>query len=134
MSLFKITYLKDILPNSLLIINDPEFTIQKSNDLLEWKLFLNKLEEDFDKIYVVTLEFVKEFDFFNEDAPRIFLSDPILVTKNSNPDVLSKFASDRVIYFCNQFDFDSHLINYDQITERYLDSGVIVKYKEIIVF
>jgi hypothetical protein len=74
MTINNITFLHDIIPSDMFIINNPSITIHHINDFLQWKLFLNKLE--IDKAYVVILEFVPFWDFYNSNGPTILLSNP----------------------------------------------------------
>jgi hypothetical protein len=64
---------------------------------------------------------------YDSDGPVIFLSKPILITKNSNPKLLSNFIDERLGDMLNTFHLDESII------ERTNDDGasILVKYKEI---
>jgi hypothetical protein len=70
---------------------------------------------------------------YEEDCPIISLSKPILITKNSNSRVISKFIIERVKLAC-----DIHYLD-DSILECGSDKnhdgpGVIVNYSKINLF
>jgi hypothetical protein len=93
------------------------------------KLFLANLEKD--KAYVLIFElFLSEFH--ENDIPVITLSEPILITKNSNPALISKFLINQTILASERFDLD-----YELIKDMRLDKGapyIRVKYNEIKLF
>jgi len=49
-----------------------------------------------DKTYVITFEFILSLLLFEEDSPVLILSKPILITKNSNPRIISNFIKNQV--------------------------------------
>src|SRR6266704_2333017 len=96
---------------------------------LEDKTILENLMQD--KIYVVTFEFICSFTTYNEDAPTINLSKPIIITKNSNHQTISKFIYSRIDECVNTFYLEDSLI-FNKNKED--GPGVIVKYQEINIF
>jgi hypothetical protein len=67
-----------------------------------------------------------------DDTPVITLSDPILITKNSNPRLISKFLLNRISLADERFD-----LNYDLTKNMRLNKGgpyIKVKYTEICLF
>lgn len=88
-SINRITYLEDFFNHDICILLNPDVTMFNFSDSLELKTFLENLTED--KIYVVTFEFICSYSTYNEDAPTINLSKPIILSKNSNPQTISKF-------------------------------------------
>jgi len=67
-----------------------------------------------------------------EDSPVITLTDPILVTCNSNPILISKFLLNRITLADERFDLD-----YELIKNMRLDKGapyIRVKYDQINIF
>jgi hypothetical protein len=126
MSINRITFLDQFYPTGIFHINNPEFTNFYYSDWIEVIKFLNKLEED--TIYVVSFEFIFSWDTFNEDSPTLILSKPILVTKNSNSKIISKFLQDRIHLTCENFYLNNDLM---EVLEG---PGVLVKYKPINLF
>lgn len=127
MTINRITYLSDYIKYDICIINEANLTILHFGDLLDWKIFLSDLIED--QIYVVSLELVPNFDILDEDGPNIILSKPILITKNSNPKVISDFIFSKIHDACNSYGLQDNIINRDiKSTEL---PGVIIKYKAI---
>jgi len=77
---------------------------------------------------VVTFEFVTSLMVYNEETPVITLSKPILITKNSNPKIISDYLKERIdlvidIYYLDDSILDSHnnpdgpavIVNYSEI-------------------
>jgi hypothetical protein len=54
MSINKITYLDQIIPNRLFIFNNPSYLIIDSLEFFEFKYFIDSLDSD--KAYVVTFD------------------------------------------------------------------------------
>jgi hypothetical protein len=106
-SINRITYLEDFFNHDICILINPDVTIFNFSDSLEVKHFLEDLRED--KLYVVIFEFVTSFNTYNEDGPNIILSKPILITKNSNPQTISKFIHSRIDECINTFYLDDSL-------------------------
>jgi len=126
MSINKITYLRDIIHNDILILNNVTTTIFHFSDTIEITQFLDSLEQD--KVYVVTLEFTYSSLIHDSDIPSINLSKPILITKNSNPRLIYKHIKNQIFEICNTFLLDDSLISGEDSV------GVIVKYREINLF
>ncbi|TLX82065.1 MAG: hypothetical protein E6L00_04750 [Thaumarchaeota archaeon] len=128
MSINRITYFHDFLDHAICILNDPDINIFDFSDSLDVKHFLEELKED--QIYVVTFEFVYSFSTYNEEGPTINLSKPILITKNSNCRIISKFIQDRINDCINTYNLNESLI----YSNNKDGSGVIVKYREVNLF
>jgi len=128
-SISRVSYLEELLKYDTCIFNDCHFRILEFSDNLEIKNFLSELEED--KIYVVILEFIYSFLTYNEEGPTINLAKPILVTKNSNPDILSKFIHERINDCINTFYLDDSLFYTGNKNDRPV---VKIKYNEVILF
>lgn len=125
-SINRITYLDDFFKNDICIFTNSHFGILEFSDNLEIKNFLSELNED--QIYVVILEFIYSSLTYDEDGPIINLSKPILVTKNSNPDMLSKFIHSRINECVNTFYLDDSLFYTGNKNDRPV---VKIKYNEI---
>lgn len=129
MSINNITYLKEIYPHGFIFFNTPKISKFLFTDYLEINSFLKNLEDG--KSYVVSLEFVITWCYYKDNSPVITLSDPILITKNSNAKLISKFIRTRISIAC-----DNYLIDED-ITNMLIQAegpGVICKYNEINLF
>jgi hypothetical protein len=125
MSINKITYLSQFVDFKFFVFTNLLLDYFYFADLIELKLFLRKLEVG--KCYV--LIFLSEFD---DDTPVITLCDPILVTSNSNPTLLSKFILNRLSIADDRFDLE-----YEILRQMRLDKAVPyirVKYNEINLF
>jgi hypothetical protein len=87
---------------------------------------------DSEKCYVLTFELFLIEPYDEDDIPVITLCNPILVTKNSNPILISKFLLNKISLADDRFDLD-----YDLIKNMRLNKGapyIRVKYKEINLF
>lgn len=129
MSINKITYLSQLVQNRLFVFTNFVFTHLFFSDILELKLFLKELEVD--KVYVVIFE-LHMSDFKDEDSPVLTLSEPILITKNSNPKLLSKFILNQINKADNTFGLD-----FDLIKNMNINKGcpfVLLKYNAINLF
>jgi hypothetical protein len=131
MSINKITYLQDVIPNKFFVFSDYDYTLFYFSDSLDIKLFLQELE--IDKAYVVTFELIISEIIDTENPPVITLSKPILVTKNSNPLLITKFINNQLAKADNNYNLDYDLL----INMR--DGGktvpyIIVKYNQINLF
>jgi hypothetical protein len=88
-------------------------------DTLEVSNFLNNLE--FDKTYVVSLELINlETDYCQGD-PVITLSDPIIVSNKSNPDLISDYLLNQVIKTYVLFSIEDNQINLPKILVKYTE-------------
>lgn len=105
MSINKITYFRDIFHHDIFILNNSDSSIFHFADKLEVKGFINDFIE-IDKVYVVVFELVLSFDTFDSGGPYIVLSDPILLSRNSNPELISKFIHHKINVCCNRYNFE----------------------------
>lgn len=129
MSINRITYLSQIIPSKFFVFADFYFYLFYFTDLIEVKQFLETLE--IDKVYVLTFE-LHMSDLIADDIPVITLSEPIIITKNSNPILISKFVLNQISLADDKLD-----LNYDMIIQMRLNKGapyVLVKYNEINLF
>lgn len=130
MSINRITYLSQFASVGLLIFTNPEVAWFYFSDILETKLFLNNLESD--TTYVLTFELIMSEINEDNDIPVITLCEPIIVTKNSNPILISKFLINKINLASDKFDLD-----YELIKEMRLNKGtpyIRVKYNQISLF
>lgn len=95
MSITRITYLDQFYTSGIFTIYDPLVNILHFQDYLELTEFLSDLEED--KNYVVTFNLIQPEMDGDDENPSITLSKPILITKNSNPKLISDFLELRRI-------------------------------------
>jgi len=129
MSITNITYLQNIIPNDIIIINNPCVNRLYFIDFLEIKKFLLTLEND--KVYVITFDFILTWLLYEENSPVINLSKPILITKNSNPRLLSNFIVDRIKVSCENYFLDEDIM---EMLIKPDGPGVLAKYKVINLF
>jgi hypothetical protein len=109
MSINKITYLQDIIPHKdYFVFSEYDYTLFYFSDSLDIELFLRELQ--IDKVYVVTFELIISELVDNDNPPVITLSKPILVTKNSNPLIISKFINNQLVQADNNFNLDYDLL------------------------
>jgi len=132
MSINKITYLNQIIPNNFFVFADFKFYHLFFTDFIDLKQFLDQLE--IDKVYVLTFELHMSEFIENEDIdiPVITLSKPILVTKNSNPVLISKFLLNQISFADENLD-----LNYELMLQIRINKGppyVLVKYNQIKLF
>lgn len=134
MSITNITYLDQFIPNNMFCFTNSNKARLYFNDSLELKLFLNNL--DHDSVYVVTFELILSWLAYDDNLPIIILSKPILITKNSNPEVISKFIKNRIYDACNLYYLDESLFEFksDNMCNIEDAPGVLIKYKEINLF
>jgi hypothetical protein len=94
------------------------------NDIQEINDFLDLL--DHDKIYIVSFELIVDKLSYEFGDPTIVLSKPILITRESNPWLISKYLQGKISISCSSYGLDQEwlLLGNDS-------PGVIVRYKEI---
>jgi hypothetical protein len=126
MSKYQITYLDEFIPQGIFCINNPKIAIIDYYKFVDIKKFLNNLE--FDTQYVITLEFISSFAFYDSDGPTIHLSKPILVTKNSNPKLISDFIKKRIELVFDSFYLDDTFISNMKGCEK---PGLLIQYEKI---
>jgi hypothetical protein len=129
MTISNITYLDQLQTNRLFLFSNPSITRFYFQDYLELKQFLNNLEVD--KTYIITFDFIMSWLLFEEDSPVISLSKPILITKNSNPRLISDFIKQQIRLACDNYYLD------ESIMDMMIDQdgpGIIVKYNQINLF
>lgn len=130
MSINRITFLSQFLKFNFFLFNSPQVAWFYFSDIIEIQLFLRNLEVG--KCYVLAFELIMSEFHDEDDTPAITLSDPILVTCNSNPTLISKFILNRINLADERFDLEFHLIK-----EMRLNGGapyIKVKYNEINLF
>jgi hypothetical protein len=69
---------------------------------------------------------------YEEDSPVINLSKPLIITKNSNPKLLSTFLKQRIRLACDYNYLDEDNLNMSMDSKD--GASVLVKYKEINLF
>ena len=130
MTINRITFLREILETNYfawISIPVPEFL--HMCDTLEIKYFLDYLEKD--KTYVVTFDFIISKASYRAVNPFISLSEPIVITRNSNARLISNYIFNRINIACNTYCLDEDLFNMLSTGDG---PGVIAKYSEIKIF
>lgn len=97
-------------------------------DSLEITIFLDTLEVD--KVYVVCFEYISSWNLHDEDSPVITLSKPILITRNSNPRIISNFIKSQIDLACLSYNIEQ----IDNLNDKTETAGVLIKYREINIF
>jgi hypothetical protein len=119
----KISFVHEFEINSLSIYK-VRHTVLYINDLT-WDLteFINHLNED--DSYWISLSFYPTITGYNiDDGMQLFISDPILINKESNPLLLTQFIMDRLHKMIDFYYLDDSIINNN-------DAIIIIKFTEI---
>lgn len=129
MSINRITFFHDIIPQDICIFSVYKFEIPYQYDWIQWAVFIDKLDKD--ELYVVTLELVVSWNSYDSDGPIINLSKPIVLNCNSNPHIIGKFVNDKVIEACLIYNLNENFSNKSNMLDKNDIPGVIVKYAPI---
>lgn len=128
-SINKITFFDDIYSNNkneIYYIRNSYINRIYFHDHQEISDLLYNLEDN--KIYVITFDFIISWLQYEEDSPVINLCKPILITKHSNPRLISDFIQSKIRIAC-----DNYYLN-DDIMDKLIEAdgpGVIAKYSEL---
>lgn len=129
MSINKITCLDQFHPNTFSVFTNPSHYMLETLSLSEFKDFIDSLEAE--KAYVATFYFLTSWYTYDEDDPGISLTKPIIITKNSNPILISNLISNRIGVIISNYYFDDGILDNLGKPEG---PGVIIKYIEINIF
>jgi hypothetical protein len=129
MTINRINYLHEFIEHDICIFNNTKTTIFNFSDIIEIKQFLSNLAKD--KYYITTFELVLNFDTYNSDGPVVNLSKAILLSYNSNPEIINKLIISRINEFIDTYHIDEEFIFSEPIASS---CGVIVKFQEISIF
>jgi hypothetical protein len=66
---------------------------------------------------------------FEEDSPVLNLFKPILVTRNSNPRLITNFIKDRIILACDTYYLEDTVLEMIECSDYSDKPGVIIKYR-----
>lgn len=124
MSIHKITFLEDVIPHSMFCSSNSLITWFYFNDPFEVKDLLSDLE--YEQAYVVTFDFFVSSLLCCEETPAITLSKPILITKDSNPELISNYLKERINIACDSFHLEE--------TSSLDGPVVVVNYSKINLF
>lgn len=129
LSINQITFVKDVFGKS----NDSASINYLENAHITWFKFWDKCEvKDFiellddNKAYLVSFELILDMESFEQGDPTLLISSPILISKDSNPKLISKFISKKAISACYSYN-----LTHDIAKEA---PSILVKYKEIYLF
>jgi hypothetical protein len=90
-----ILFLRDFISyRSFFMSNSSKIALLPNYDIDTIDGFLNKLVENSD--YVANIQYVYSLCNYCSDDPRIILSDPIIVNRRINPELLSKFIDEKI--------------------------------------
>lgn len=129
MSINKITYLDDLIPNNLFISTNTLKIRLFFSDTLELIQNLKSLDQG--QAYVVTFNFVYSWLQYTEDSPTITLSKAILITKNSNAKLIKNFIYERIHLAIDSYYLDESIL---EISDKSNSPGVIMSYSKINLF
>jgi hypothetical protein len=127
LSINKITFLEDILKDkenyhfNIFYLRKPNLLWLNFGDIKEIKNLLCLLDNN--KAYIVTFDLILDQSGYQLGDPSIILASPILISKDSNPWLISNYLVSQVVKACESYDLN------DQS-----EVSVLVKYREIIVF
>ena len=123
LSINKISFFKERISNldGIYVFSDYSFEILHFFDTTEISIFLEDTLEK-DKVYIVSLELIKLYPEYSEGDPTIVLSEPILITSNSNPNLISNFIQDKIRWASLIYDLQDSTDN---------SNKVLLKYREI---
>jgi len=129
LSINQITFVKDVFRKS----NDSASINYFENAHITWFKFWDKCEVkdfiellDYNKAYLVSFELILDMEGFEQGDPTLLISSPILISKDSNPKLISKFISKKAISACYNYNL------YHDIAKE--APSILVKYKEINLF
>jgi len=126
-SVTKISFLEDLLNEDqnynydIIYFRKPNLIWLKFGDFIEIMNVLSLLQDN--KAYVATFDLILDQSGFEFADPTIKLGPPLLISKDSNPWLISKYLVSKVSKACNSFDLN------DQN-----EVSILLKYKEIKVF
>lgn len=85
----------------IIYIRNSEFTWFHFNDFKEISDFLGLLYHD--KCYIITFDLILNPELYIMGEPSLNLGSPILITKDSNPWLLSKYIVERIRICCESY-------------------------------
>ena len=129
MSINNITFLDQFISNNLFIFNNCLKQRFYFNDWIEVSMFLAELESD--QVYVLSFDFVYSWLMYDEGDPIITLSKPILITKNSDPKIISDFIRERITLAIDSYNLDDTRLESHSNGDQ---PGVILNYDKINIF
>ena len=121
LSIGKITFLEDLFKDdedyNIFYLRKPELVWFNFGDFKEIMNLLSLLESD--KAYIVTFDLILDQSGYQLGDPSIILGPPILISKDSNPWLISNYLLSKLVKSCNSYDLD------DQT-----DVSILIKYRE----
>ena len=107
MSTNKITFLEEYYPHDMFCFSNNLITWFFFNDNFEVIDLLSNLEHE-QKLMWLHLRLLSWLTCW-EEMPSITLSKPILITKNSNPELISNYLKEGFNIACDTFDLDKDM-------------------------
>jgi hypothetical protein len=129
MTINNITYLNQFIPHGVIAINNPIIDRFNFWDIIEITKFIRKLDQD--KVYVINFEFVYSCLLHEDEDPVIKISKPILVTKNSDPKLISDFLKNKVDLIIDLYYLDDEII---KSLGKEDSPSILVKFSDIRIF
>lgn len=127
LSLTKITFLNDILNDQeinrldIICIRKADFIWFNFSDFKDIMNLLSLFEDN--KAYIVTFDLIIDQSGYESGDPSLLLGLPILVNKNSNPWLISRYLTEQVVKAINSYNLESNT-----------ELAILVKHKEIRIF
>lgn len=119
----KIDFVHDFEVKSMNFYKNKSSVFYLKNLTLDITNFINNLNEDDN--YWVSLSFYPDISGYNmEDGLKLYISDPILINKDSSPFLLTQFILHRLNVMIDFYYLDDSIINSE-------DPVIIVKFTEI---
>lgn len=97
------------------------------NDFKEINEILDTLQPN--KPYIMSFDLIIDRLGFQLGDPSIILGKPILISKDSNPWLISNYLKERIRLACDRYALDESWLELGND-----GPGVLVKYKEITIF
>lgn len=120
--------IKNYSNSSIYYMPEPYFRVLHNHSKEDIKEFLGTLEEG--KNYVVVIEFIASWLSFTDDSPKLVLTNPILISKNSNPGLIFDLVEIKLNEMVEGYYLDDAIMK----SIEYADGPrVVFKYIEITI-
>jgi hypothetical protein len=133
LSVTKITFIDELIgddnvnPTDIIFINNSHITWLHFIDFQELLDLLSLLDNN--KAYVISFDLIFDKLSFSLGNPSLNLTKPILISKNSNPWLISSYLQERIRMACDLYNLDESCL------AKGVDGpGLLVKYKEFNIY
>jgi hypothetical protein len=128
LSINKINYIDDFMDE-----DDPTSIIYFRDFIISWFYFFDFKEIsdlldclDYDKAYIISFNLILDVSGYDLDQPSIILSKPILISKKSNPWLISRHLNEQVRIACESYNLDESCLKQGNESP-----AILIRYKEI---